>query len=1387
MRVFFSHATRVGFPVPLFDGMARIAAIVVFLSLPCLVANDDVGKFKTQIRPLLDKYCFDCHSTEEQEGELDLERFDSLEAIRSDGKVWQLVRDQLELGEMPPKKKPQLSVGQKSEVLAWVGSTLKKIGEANAGDPGPVVVRRLSNAEYTYSLRDLTGIGTLDPAHEFPVDGAAGEGFTNAGAALVMSPSLFTKYLDAAKEVSKHAVFLPDGIAFSEKTTRRDLTDEKLAAIRAFYARYSKAGGGTAVNLQGIKFDTKDGGVLPMQRYLAVTLKGREDLIAGRKSIAELARDHGVNAKYLGKLWQALNDAKPSLLLDPIRNQWRESKPGDAQALADAITRWQSALWRFTTVGHIGKRDGPKAWQEPVDPLVPSKELRVKLPTPADGKDLAIYLHTSDAGDGKQGDFAIWQNPMIVHPKRPPVSLADAASLVQRVDKVMAAELGRTSSYLQLVADSHRSKKPIDEIAKRRKLDVVVAGRWAALVQLGQSVLLEAKGHFVEKHVKVAGNPDIRGWGSAQTPSLTGNASGKPASFSTLSMPARSVIVHPSPSKEAIVYWRSPIAGKIGYSGLVADADGNCGNGVEWRVDLVSRTGVTTLANGVIDNGARENFASKAILAVQPGDLVKFAINPRNRDHVCDSTVVGLAIREVGGKKRSWDLAEQVVDRLHDSNPLADTFGNADVWHFCASETDEIPKNVVPPGSVLADWRAALIEGKPMAELKTVADQVQTVLLASDSAMEADRALRATLLDWNGPLEWGKSAAGIKAVSGDINTKASSTLTYSIPAALASGAELVTRVSLHPEDGKEGSVQMRVLFTPPVETEGPAVGSNNPTGDKKLWSDGLVPIESSSPIIVNDGSKARVRLVADIEAFRDLFPAALCYTKIVPVDEVVTLTLFYREDQHLRRLMLDEDEAKQLNQLWSELHFVSEDALQLVDAFEQLWQFATQDADPSAFTPMRAPIKRRAEVFKQERNAAEPNHVDSILAFAGQAWRRPLTINEKRDLRMLYKKLRDEELTHEAAARLTLARVLVAPAFLYKLESPQPGKTSAPVSDLQLASRLSYFLWSSAPDEELMSLATAGKLKNSDVLVAQAQRMLKDKRVRRLAIEFGSQWLHVRDFDSFDEKSERHFPEFAAVRSALGEEPVRFFTDFFQNDGSVLDLLSADHTFVNGRLAKYYGIGGSDDVGWRRVEGVRAKGRGGVLGFGATLAKQSGASRTSPILRGAWISETLLGERLPRPPKGTPVLGDAPPKGLTERALTERHVSDPACARCHARIDPFGFSLENYDAIGRFRLKDNADLSIDASAKLLDGTRFSGVDGLRDYLLNHRRDDFIRQFSRKLLGYALGRSVLLSDEPLLDEIQLQLVQNDFQISQIVEGIVLSRQFREIRGRDYPIK
>jgi hypothetical protein len=220
-------------------------------------------------------------------------------------------------------------------------------------------------------------------------------------------------------------------------------------------------------------------------------------------------------------------------------------------------------------------------------------------------------------------------------------------------------------------------------------------------------------------------------------------------------------------------------------------------------------------------------------------------------------------------------------------------------------------------------------------------------------------------------------------------------------------------------------------------------------------------------------------------------------------------------------------------------------------------------------------------------------------------------------------------------------------------------------------------------------------------------------------------------------------------------------------------------------LAQYYGIPGVTGPEWRRVDGVKKFARGGVLAQATTLAKQSGASRTSPILRGNWISEVLLGERLPKPPKGVPPLPDdeAATEGLTMRQLVEKHVSDSKCAICHRRIDPYGFSLEAFDAIGGHREKDLGDRPIDTHVKTMDGTEFDGLDGLRDYLLTKRRDAFLHQFCRKLLGYALGRTVQLSDEPLLTEMQTRLAAKDYNVNAAIESIVRSSQFREIRGME----
>ena len=298
--------------------------------------------------------------------------------------------------------------------------------------------------------------------------------------------------------------------------------------------------------------------------------------------------------------------------------------------------------------------------------------------------------------------------------------------------------------------------------------------------------------------------------------------------------------------------------------------------------------------------------------------------------------------------------------------------------------------------------------------------------------------------------------------------------------------------------------------------------------------------------------------------------------------------------------------------------------------------------------------------------------------------------------------------------------------------------------------------------------------------------MLKDPRTRGLAVEFATQWLQVRDFLDNHEKNTKLFPAFDdQLRAAMFEETVLYFQDLFQNDRSVLEILDSDHTFLDETLAKHYGVPNVSGTAWRRVDGVKKYGRGGVLGMGSVLTTQSGASRTSPVLRGNWVVEVLLGEKIPKPPPDVPKLPDdeTATENLTVRQLTERHTRVAACAVCHQRFDPFGFSLEKYDPIGRFRDKDAGGRPIDCKAKLRDGTQFDGVDGLRDYLLTRRKEDFLRHFCTKLLGYALGRSVTLSDRPLIDEMIAGLKANDYRISAAVLAVVRSKQFRFHQERD----
>ena len=640
-------------------------------------------------------------------------------------------------------------------------------------------------------------------------------------------------------------------------------------------------------------------------------------------------------------------------------------------------------------------------------------------------------------------------------------------------------------------------------------------------------------------------------------------------------------------------------------------------------------------------------------------------------------------------------------------------------------------------------------------------------------------------------------------------------VTMALPAARVAGRTLVTTALLEPETGQGGSVQVELVngrAKPIVGLQLTKVTTKY-SQVTRLFSDTQVTTYQH-PVLVaakpgksddmGKSSRSDSRSPGDMRwrhafaEFRQLFPMALCYTQIVPVDEVLTMTLFHREDHHLKRLMLTEGERRRLDRLWEELRFVSDWPLKKVTAMELLLEVMEGVNHPQydALLPIRDLTLAEAEAYRKDRRKSEASHVAAVLRLAARAYRRPLEPGDRVQLEGLYRSLRDEGLSHDAAIRMTIARVFVAAAFLYRLEQVPDSDRPEPVSGLELATRLSYFLWSSSPDSRLSRLAESGTLRDDKVLLAEVRRMLRDGRVRRLATEFGCQWLHVHDFPTRTLKSASSYPEFDGLKVSMYEEPIRFLADLFARDGSLLEVLDADHTIVDGKLADFYGVKDAYNRqralqktpgDWIRLSGMRAVGRGGMLGWASTLAAPSGAARTSPILRGNWVSEVLLGEKLPRPPKQVPQLpaDESATEGLTVRELVSRHSTDESCAKCHRRIDPFGFALESFDTIGRRRTKDAGGRPVMTRVRLPDGTQIKGLDGLRDYLKTKRRGDFVSQFNRKLLGYALGREVRLSDQPLLEEIDGRMSGNDYRVSVAIEMIVMSPQFRRIRGAQAP--
>jgi len=536
---------------------------------------------------------------------------------------------------------------------------------------------------------------------------------------------------------------------------------------------------------------------------------------------------------------------------------------------------------------------------------------------------------------------------------------------------------------------------------------------------------------------------------------------------------------------------------------------------------------------------------------------------------------------------------------------------------------------------------------------------------------------------------------------------------------------------------------------------------------------------------------------------------------------------YFRDDAPLYDLMLDDAQRRALDQLWVELDFVTSAPVRQYTGF--LWfdrtdsrflrdaefDFAraedkdcTSDekiarlsklylakaqrmgASPTAlqaiadyFTSMRAKFR----LLDKQHAAAEPTHIEAVKDFAERAFRRPLSATERDGIAAFYRTLREQDgLGHEDAIRDTIVSVLMSPHFCYRLDLPRSAGDAAdtspavkPLDDYALASRLSYFLWSSMPDRELLDLAASGRLHQPEVVAAQAKRMLHEPRARGLATEFAGNWLDFRRFEEHNGVDRGRFPTFTNdLRQAMFEEPVRFLRNVITGDAPVLDCLYADYTFVNPVLARHYGMPEPKSGEWTRIDDASRWGRGGLLPMGVFLTNNSPGLRTSPVKRGNWVVKRILGERIPPPPPTVPQLPNDESKlgDLTLRETLARHRADPACAGCHEKFDSFGLVFEGYGPVGERREKDLGGKPIDSTATFPGGDDGKGLDGLKAYIRAHREKDFLDNLCRKLLAYGLGRTLMPSDDSTVATMRAKLTATGYRFDALVETIVTSPQF-----------
>ncbi len=870
--------------------------------------------------------------------------------------------------------------------------------------------------------------------------------------------------------------------------------------------------------------------------------------------------------------------------------------------------------------------------------------------------------------------------------------------------------------------------------------------RWSFLETTSTPVFL------TERRDSNAGRPELKSWSIGSEPSVFVNSAAEDLQLWT-KLPARTFFVHPGQKRPVAVAWTSPIAGDLLVSGRVADAHPAGLDGVSFELSHVA---ATDLGQALADLGS----ASTDLPDPGPAPALLDHIREKWRAATTDPAPVLEAIKAA---------QDQLFQGNYNRNAALAVGNGFPAW-------EDLRR-------VVARERVEGAAREPLFRMVALPAQPDTFVVWDRLRLEggdgsplvfAEHPELGAAIEQASGLKFGQHPQGRPVPKSALVT--------------AAGAEVVIDLRKLPAELQKALTLPRFLRADvslgeaSPETSAVQAFLIAATGGGGRLAEPVAKAEVGDPhaaqIVHPRVAAERARPAAE---FRALFPPTVLFQPIIPRDAQGSVFLYRREDEPLRRLLLDEAGRTELDRLWSELEFVSEQALATPIAYEGLVQYYRKPNDGARIMffyiqEFEERIKRDEQDFLAAQVAAEPGHLEALLAFAARAWRRPLAADEREAILASYRVERAEGAKHDPAFRAAVARVLSSPWFLYRVEQPATGPHWQPVSGDELATRLSFLLWDSIPDDELR--AKAARLHEPTVMEEQLRRMLKDARMRGMAAEFGARWLGVRDFVTNHGRNLKHFPEFTpAVRDALAEEPVRFFEDLLVNDRPVADVIAADAMVANDVLARHYGIPGVTGPEWRRIEKVAAYGRGGLLGFGAVLAKTAAAARTSPVKRGAWVVQ-MLGERLPKTPPGVPPLPETPPDGLSVREITERHRKAPACANCHVRIDPYGMTLEQFDALGRLRPAKDLKPG-DAKATTRDGVEIDGFSGLRDYLAGPRREDLLRALAHKLTGYALGRAVQLSDRKLVDELT-KTMDDGGRWSDALLIIVRSEQFRCIR-------